>query len=116
MIASNQGNLARFEFMKEAKFDIGHIVRHTDSGLRGVIVDVDPEFNDRELQVEEGGDIPHRSSPWYHVLLDDQELQAYIAERQLQRDYLGQPINHAYIEVFFSNFDTDHYVSRRSIN
>lgn len=99
--------------MKQAKFDIGQIVRHAQSGHRGVVVDIDPEF---AANSDDTVPTAYRRSPWYHVLLDDQNLQAYIVEQELQRDTSMQPINHAFVEVFFSGFDKDHYISRRALN
>lgn len=103
--------------MKEAKFNIGQIVRHVESGYRGVVVDIDPEFSAEDVNAFTTG-IPRsqKTDPWYHVLIDEQDMQAYIAEQQLQRDQLAEPINHAYLDEFFSGFDEDHYVSRRSVN
>lgn len=102
--------------MKHAKFDIGQIVMHPESGYRGVIVDIDPEFAANDADMGEGVPPIYKANPWYHVLLDDHDLQAYIAEQELQRDTLAEPINHEYVDVFFSAFDTDHYISRYSLN
>jgi heat shock protein HspQ len=102
---------------KEAKFNIGQLVRHAESGYRGVIVDIDPEFSAVDTD-QETADMVHsqKEQPWYHVLLDDHNMQAYIAEKQLQRDSVPEPINHDYVDVFFSGFEHDHYVSRRALN
>lgn len=103
--------------MKRAKFNIGQIVRHSESGYRGVVVDIDPEFSRKHMDIQ-SKDEPSQfqAEPWYHVLLEEQNMQAYIAEQQLQRDSLGEPINHAYVEEFFSKFDKDHYIARRALN
>lgn len=102
--------------IKQAKFNIGQIVRHCESGYRGVIVDIDAEF-DRGVDVQPGYEPErHQADPWYHVLLEEQNLQAYIAEKHLQRDNLGEPINHAYVDDYFQGFDQDHYILRRALN
>jgi heat shock protein HspQ len=102
--------------LKQAKFDIGQIVKHTESGYRGVIVDIDPEFTADASDSGEGVPPVYRANPWYHVLLDEDDLQAYIAEQELQRDSLAEPIHHEHVDVFFSRFDKDHYISRYLVN
>ena len=102
--------------MKKAKFDIGHIGKHPESGFRGVVVDIDPEFSADEASVDSDVPAGYKSNPWYHVLLDQNDLQAYVAEQELQRDTLAEPISHEHVDMFFSGFDKDHYISRRSIN
>ena len=102
--------------MKQAKFDIGQIVMHAESGYRGVIVDIDPEFSADDGDNGEGVPAGYKANPWYHVLLDEHDMQAYIAEQELQFDVLAEPINHEYVDIFFSSFDTDHYISRYSVN
>lgn len=103
--------------VKQAKFNIGQIVRHSESGFRGVIVDVDPEFTQRGTDIRPDREKQYSvAEPWYHVLLDEQNLQAYVAEQQLQGDSLGEPINHVYVDEYFSEFDWDHYVVRYPLN
>ena len=56
--------------INKAKFQIGSIVKHKYFDFRGVIFDVDPEFNNTEewyqsipLQVR-----PRKDQPFYHLL------------------------------------------------
>ena len=102
--------------MKYAKFDIGQIVMHPESGYRGVIIDIDPEFSVDDGDMGDGVPKTYKANPWYHVLLDEHDMQAYIAEQELQSDTLAEPIDHEYVDVFFSGFDKDHYISRYSVN
>jgi heat shock protein HspQ len=103
--------------IKQAKFNIGQIVRHSQSGYRGVIIDIDPEFVRQKMDVRPDQEFQHdKAEPWYHILLEEQNLQVYIAEQQLQRDSLGEPINHDYLDEYFSDFEQDHYVVRRALN
>ncbi len=37
--------------VKQAKFNIGQIVLHSESGYRGVVVDIDPEFSRKAMDV-----------------------------------------------------------------
>ena len=103
--------------IKQAKFNIGQLVRHSQSGYRGVIVDIDPEFNRRDVEIKPGEEVlSGKSEPWYHVLLEAQNLHAYISEQQLQRDNIGEPIDHVFLDEYFSDFEQDHYVVRRVLN
>jgi heat shock protein HspQ len=102
---------------QRAEFYIGQIIRHTGSNRRGVIVDIDPVFSapDEFYQAVLPAN-PPKDKPWYHVLVDDAETQVYVAEQYLCADESEEPISHPYVDMFFSGFDRDHYVSRRSIN
>jgi hemimethylated DNA binding protein len=54
---------------RTAKFQIGQIVRHRIFSFRGVIFDIDPEFNNTEewwLSIPE--DVrPHKDQPFYRT-------------------------------------------------
>ncbi|MBN1378783.1 MAG: heat shock protein HspQ [Gammaproteobacteria bacterium] len=103
--------------IKQAKFNIGQLVRHSESGYRGVIVDIDSEYSRRDMDIKPGQEPKIDSTePWYHVLLEEQNLQAYIAEQQLQRDNIGEPIDHVFLDEYFSDFEQDHYIIRRALN
>lgn len=99
--------------IKQAKFNIGQVVRHSESGRRGVVVDIDPEFSAVALGLSaEDVRRQYGDGPWYHVLLDEQDVYAYIAEGFLQGDPNPEPIEHAGLGRFFTGFDKDHYVPR----
>ena len=65
---------------RTAKFGIGQIVRHRIFPFRGVIFDVDPEFNNTEewlMSIPE--DVrPRRDQPFYHLFAENEET-TYIA-------------------------------------
>ena len=57
---------------RTAKFQIGQIVRHRVFSFRGVIFDIDPEFNNTEewwLSIPEEVR-PHKDQPFYHLLAE----------------------------------------------
>src|SRR6478752_183188 len=60
---------------RTAKFQIGQIVRHRIFSFRGVIFDIDPEFNNTEewwLSIPE--DVrPHKDQPFYHLLAENSD-------------------------------------------
>ena len=100
-----------------AVFNIGQIIRHTKHDYRGVIVDIDPVFSASDEWYETHAiSMPPKDKPWYHVLVDDGDMQTYVAEQNLQLDGSDEPINHPYVDLFFSGFQHDHYVRRQQVN
>ena len=58
-------------FTKFAKYHLGQVVRHKKHPFRGVVFDVDPEFNNSDEWYEnlpEDGR-PSKEQPFYHLLL-----------------------------------------------
>jgi heat shock protein HspQ len=102
---------------KAAKFGLGDVITHRKHGYRGVVVDVDPEFEGREEWQE---DVVIAASPkdhpWYRVLVDGSDVETYVVEDHLQADELGEPVEHPYVDFFFSEFYHGHYVSRQTVN
>jgi len=81
---------------RTAKFQIGQIVRHRVFSFRGVIFDIDPEFNNTEewwLSIPEELR-PHKDQPFYHLLAENSESEyvAYVSEQNLLPDDTGELI------------------------
>ncbi len=99
-----------------ARFAIGQVVRHRIYPFRGVVFDVDAEFNNTEewwLAIPE--DVrPHKDQPFYHLFAenDESEYIAYVSEQNLLPDQSGEPLRHPQISEFFSRRDGDIYVAR----
>ena len=79
---------------RTAKFQIGQIVRHRLFSFRGVIFDIDPEFNNTEewwLSIPENVR-PHKDQPFYHLLAENSESEyvAYVSEQNLLPDNSGR--------------------------
>ncbi len=90
---------------RQAKFAIGEIVHHRIFDYRGVIIDVDPEFQGTEEWYDEvARSRPPKDQPWYHVLVHNARHQTYVAERNLEADSENEPINHPFVSVVFSGF------------
>ena len=94
----------------EAKFQIGQIVRHRLFAFRGVIFDVDPEFNNTEewwnaipQEVR-----PRKDQPFYHLLAEneDTEYVAYVSEQNLLVDETAEPVRHPQVRDYFAGFDS----------
>jgi heat shock protein HspQ len=95
------------------QFSIGQVVKHRIYEFRGVIVDVDPEFNNTEewwLAIPE--DVrPRKNQPFYHLLAenDSTSYEAYVSEQNLLIDDTGEPVNHPQVAEVFGEFLGDSY-------
>lgn len=99
------------------KFAIGQIIHHKMFDYRGVVVDVDPVFNSTEEWYKNVAlSKPPKDKPWYYVLVDGAAYQTYVAEKNLDPDESGKPINHPLVGEFFSGVKDGIYVMRRSSN
>ena len=89
-----------------AKFSIGDVVKHKHFDFRGVIYDVDFEFNNSEewyLSIPK--DVrPRKDQPFYHLLAENDEItyEAYVSEQNLLADNSEEPIKHPLINEIFS--------------
>ena len=101
----------------QAQFALGQLITHRLFGYRGVIFDVDPEFQGSEEWYERNAQSrPPRNQPWYRVLVDDQPLETYVAERNLELDVAPRPIYHPLADQIFSGFNDGQYVLRELHN
>ena len=101
----------------KAKFFIGELVHHQLFDYRGVIFDVDAEFQGSEKwYAQMARSQPPRDEPWYHVLVHNGTHTTYVAERNLEEDLSEDPIRHPLIEELFDGFANGHYVIRRRAN
>jgi len=90
---------------RQAKYQIGQIVRHRVYPFRGVIFDVDPIFSNTEdwwLSIPQ--EIrPRKDQPYYHLLAENEETEyvAYVSEQNLLPDDSGEPLRHPDIPKVF---------------
>ena len=100
--------------LPEAKFRIGDIVRHRLFPFRGVIYDVDPQFNNTEEWWESiPAEVrPRKDQPYYHLLAENDETTyiAYVSEQNLLWDESGEPIEHPQVSDFFQSIEDGRYV------
>jgi heat shock protein HspQ len=93
------------EKSKQAKFQLGQVVKHRIYPFRGVIFDVDPTFSNTEEWWESiPEDIrPRRDQPFYHLLAENDETEyvAYVSEQNLLPDETGEPIRHPQVSEMF---------------
>ena len=102
-----------------AKYGLGHVVKHRVFPFRGVVFDVDAEFNNTEewwLAIPE--EIrPSKDQPFYHLLAENAESEyvAYVSEQNLLPDTSGEPLRHPQISDVFERDEAGAYRIRISI-
>ena len=103
--------------ISSAKFSVGDLIHHRRFDYRGVVVDVDPEFQGSEEWYEAmATSHPPKDAPWYHVLVDGALHTTYVAERNLETDEDGGPIAHPLVDQFFADLRDGRYRAKQSIN
>ena len=105
----------------ETKFSIGAIVKHRFLDFRGVIFDVDPEFNNTEewYQSIPSSIRPIKTQPFYHLFAENGHIYyiAYVSEQNLIKDFSGQIPKHPEIKNLFSHLEDGKFVPiSRAIN
>ncbi|WDE09146.1 heat shock protein HspQ [Thalassomonas viridans] len=99
------------------KFSVGDLVHHKLFDYRGVIVDVDQDFQATDEWYETvAKSRPPKDKPWYHVLVHGSASSTYVAERNLSPDIDTAPIMHPMLDHFFSKFDNGKYISNEPVN
>ena len=102
---------------RHAKFGVGQLIHHRLFDYRGIIFDVDPEFQGEEKWYEEvAKSQPPKDRPWYHVLVDGETHTTYVAERNIEPDELGADVHHPLVDKLFERVDEGEYVSRARVN
>ncbi len=105
----------------QAKFSIGKPVRHRMFGFRGVVFDIDPQFNNTEewylsIPIDYR---PRKDQPFYHLLAESDSRApyiAYVSEQNLIPDDSKEPLNHPDISAYFVGMEDGTYVIRQKSN
>jgi heat shock protein HspQ len=96
-----------------AAFGIGQVVRHRFFPFRGVIFDVDPQFNNTEEWWQSIPEEirPAKDQPFYHLLAENEQTSyvAYVSQQNLLPDESPEPVNHPGVEQIFTEFDGERY-------
>jgi heat shock protein HspQ len=104
---------------RAAKFAIGQVVKHRVYPFRGLIFDVDPEFDNTEewwLSIPE--EIrPSKDQPFYHLLAENAETEyiAYVSEQNLLPDHSGEPLRNGMVDEMFDMDETGAYRAKVSV-
>ena len=107
--------------INKAKFQIGSIVKHKYFDFRGVIFDVDPEFNNTEewYQSIPAAIRPKKNQPFYHLFAENGQIFyiAYVSEQNLLDDATEELPKHPEIKNLFSHFEDGKFVPlTRAVN
>ncbi|HEV3159837.1 MAG TPA: heat shock protein HspQ [Xanthobacteraceae bacterium] len=94
--------------IRNAKYQIGQVVRHRIYSFRGVVFDIDPAFANTEewYQAIPAEVRPHKDQPFYHLFAENDETEyvAYVSEQNLLPDTSGEPLRHPQVsEVFIKD-------------
>jgi len=103
---------------RTAKFKLGQVVKHLVFPFRGVISDIDPEFNNTEewYQSIPAEVRPRKDQPFYHLLAENAETEyiAYVSEQNLLPDTSGTPVRHPQVAEMFEKDRDGGYRPRAS--
>ena len=102
--------------IRQAKYHIGQIVKHRVYPFRGIVFDVDPEFDNTEEWYESiPQDIrPAKNQPYYHLFAENEETEyvAYVSEQNLLLDKNDEPFRHPQVDELFVRNEDGSYSSR----
>jgi heat shock protein HspQ len=100
-----------------ARFHVGQPIHHKLFDYRGVIADVDANYQGNPEWYEKiARSRPPKNAPWYHILVDGAEHWTYVAVRNLERDISGEPIDHPDLGDIFKDFSDGQYYRRSGVN
>ena len=91
------------------QFQVGQLVVHRRYGYRGVVVDFDMACQASDEWYFSNQAQPARDQPWYHVLVDESDVNTYVAEENLTVDDAAAPVRHPLVEHFFEAFEDARY-------
>ena len=95
------------------KFKVGQVIRHRMFHYRGVIFAADKFFKGTDKWYEiVAKSKPPKNKPWYKVLVDGDEQTTYVAERNLENDDSGEPVNHPMLLLNFDTFEDGRYLMK----
>src|SRR5262249_37400708 len=86
---------------------------------RGVVFDIDPEFNNTEewYQSIPAEIRPRKDQPFYHLFAENAESEyiAYVSEQNLLPDTSGEPVRHPQVAEVFEQDEKGSYRPRHSL-
>ena len=103
---------------RTAKFQIGQVVKHRVFPFRGVIFDIDSEFNNtEEWWLSIPAEVrPRKDQPFYHLFAENAETEyiAYVSEQNLLPDTSEKPVRHPQVAEVFERDRSGAYHRRNS--
>jgi len=101
----------------KAGFNIGDIIVHREHNFRGVIIDVDADFQGSDDWYDQyTTNQPSKKLPWYHILVDEEGSMAYVSEQNIYGDSSNMEVEHPMVDDIFEDYDQGHYLPRQTIN
>ncbi len=104
------------EKIRIAKYKIGQVVKHRLYSFRGVVFDIDPEFDntDEWWELIPAEVRPSKDQPFYHLFAENAESEyiAYVSEQNLLPDTSDTPIRHPQVAEVFDRDDEGVYRPR----
>ncbi len=101
---------------RNAKFNIGEVVKHRIFPFRGVVFDIDPTFANTEewWQAIPQEVRPRKDQPFYHLYAENAETEyvAYVSEQNLLPDETGEPVRHSQVSQVFVRNEAGQYRQR----
>jgi len=92
------------------KYFTGQLIQHVLFAYRGVIVDIDPDFQGTEEWYDKMAQSkPPKDEPWYHIVVHDATHMTYVAERNLKIDLSNYPIVNPMLSSYFEEFKNSRY-------
>ncbi len=117
LVSPPTSEAARTMAQFHAKYGLGQLICHRLFDYRGVIVDIDSEFEGTEDWYENVAlSRPPKDRPWYTVLVHESDQTTYVAERNLAPDFDDGPIDNPEIFTHFAGFENGTYFPRRRAN
>ena len=91
-------------------FTPGQLVIHRKYDYRGLVVDYDLSCTADDDWYHSNQSQPQKEQPWYRVLVHGTKQVTYAAQTSLMPDTANEPIEHPWVPVFFSEFESDSYI------
>lgn len=105
---------------RHAKFNLGQVVRHRKHPFRGVVFDIDPQFENTEEWYDAIPEHsrPRKEQPFYHLLAENDQSYyvAYVSEQNLLPDETGEPVDHPDLPDLFGEFSDGKYPLEYQLN
>ncbi len=105
---------------RQARFQIGQVVKHRLFDFRGVIFDVDPVFANSDEWYEAIPEHlrPSKDQPYYHLFAENDKTHyvAYVSEGNLLVDDSDQPVSHPDIPYVLDRTDDGYALKRKQAN
>ncbi|PID47082.1 MAG: DNA-binding protein [Proteobacteria bacterium] len=103
--------------IRRAEYNIGQVIYHKHYNFRGVIVDVDAEFaGDDKWYKEHAKNNPPKDAPWYHVLVDEDSVMAYVSEQNICSDVSDLDVDNPMVLNLLTSDGEGRYQMLRTLN